>query len=126
MMNLKRWWKRLWQPGEPQPEYVFGPPCSGEAVVISCHNVASVSYYAIDPAGKRLPIYTTDGCPLTQIMQPGHVHATPCDLWSFEEIVPVGLVADPSGVASIECGGTLAVDEVWLEETAVDEGEPEA
>lgn len=116
MLSLRRWWARLWQPGAPQPEYIFGKPVSGDTHMIACHNVASVTYYATGPDGRRFPILTADGCPLNQYIQQGHVHATPSDLCTFVEVVPVGLVADPSDVASIECGGMIAMDEVWPEE----------
>jgi hypothetical protein len=122
MMSLRSWWKRLCQPGEPQPEYVFGAPCSGDfdVVTISAHNVTEVSYYAIHD-GKRLPIMTMDGCPLTQHIEPGRIHVAPADIWPFVEIVPVGRVVDPSLTACIEFGGEIAVDEVWPETSVDDE-----
>ena len=122
MIDFRQWWKRLWQPGEPLPEYIFGTVCSS-VLPISCVNVSSISWFAIGPSGKSLPIYTADGCRLEQHIHAGHLHAVPVELSTFVEVFPRGLVANPEYSASINCGGRTSVDQAWLEETGVDEAE---
>lgn len=120
-MSLRSWWKRLWQPGPVESEFVCCAPSSGESLTITCANVTEVSYYAIHN-GKRLPIITTDGCPLVQHVRPGYVHSMPHDLFPFVDIVAVGKVDDPSLSAWISVGGQVAdVDLVWPETSVDDE-----
>jgi hypothetical protein len=117
-MSLRSWWKRLWQPGEPLPEYIVGPVVDGSSPMIYCTNVASVEYWCIGPDGSSYPIFTADGCPLEQHIDQMHVHTTPAELWGFVEVFPVGLIENPDFAASITMGGTTQRDD----ETAVDTG----
>lgn len=119
-MRLRSWWKRLWQPGPVEPEFICCAPTRGETPTITCANVTEVYYYAVHN-GMAHAIMSADGCPLNQYVKPGYVHTMPAELFPFEDIMAVGLVDDPSESAWIAVGGHVTVDLRWPETSVDDE-----